>query len=95
MDIYTKCTDRLPFTYLIGWSELNLWYYGVRYAKKCNPSDIMKTYYTSSRRVHDLIIEQGMPDVVEVRRTFDTIDGAKTWEIKVLRRLNVVNKKIY
>lgn len=27
--------DNQPYTYLIGWSKLNKWYYGVRYSKKC------------------------------------------------------------
>ena len=25
--------DRTPYTYLIGWTKLDKWYYGVKYAK--------------------------------------------------------------
>lgn len=42
MYIYT------PYTYLIGWSKHNIWYYGKRTAKNCHPNDFWVTYFTSS-----------------------------------------------
>lgn len=77
----------VPFTYIVGWSDLNLWYYGVRYRKGCCPSDLMTCYFTSSSIVHDLIRRHGIPDVVSVRRTFTTPKKALIWEQTVLRRL--------
>lgn len=47
----------IPYTYLLGWPEIDKWYYGVRYAKKCHPSDLWVTYKTSSRHV-DSIVKQ-------------------------------------
>ena len=39
--------DRTPYTYLIGWSNLNKFYYGVRYGKGCHPSDLWVKYFGS------------------------------------------------
>lgn len=89
MDIY----DRTPYTYLIGWSHLNKWYYGVRYAKGCHPSDLWTKYFTSSHIVMQLRIQVGEPDVIQIRRTFSTHKDAILWEYKVLRRLNVIKKE--
>ena len=41
----------MPYTYLIGWKEKNLWYYGVRYSKDCDTNDLWESYYTSSKYV--------------------------------------------
>jgi uncharacterized protein (DUF4415 family) len=58
-----------PFLYFIGWTELNVWYLGVRYGKGCSPLDLWTTYFTSSRRVADLREWYGEPDHVEVIAT--------------------------
>jgi hypothetical protein len=87
MDIYT------PYTYLIGWSKLNKWYYGVRYAQGCHPKDLWKTYFTSSKYVKGQRETYGEPDIVEVRKTFTTEKLARDWESIVLKRLNVVNEE--
>lgn len=80
-----------PFTYLIGWKNHDIWYYGVRYAKGCKPEDLWLTYFTSSAKVCQLRNELGEPDVIEVRRIFADAKAAKKWEEKVLRRLDVLN----
>lgn len=82
-----------PYTYLIGWSKHSVFYYGVRYAKKCHPDDLWVTYFTSSKSVKTFRKEHGEPDIVEVRRTFDCYEKAILWEYKVLRRMNVVKDK--
>lgn len=81
----------LPYTYLIGWTTLDTWYYGVRYSVNCHPSDLWVKYKTSSKYVEKFVDEHGDPDVIEVRKTFKTKDAALMWEETVLRRLNVVN----
>jgi hypothetical protein len=89
MSIYT------PYTYLIGWSAHNKWYYGVRYSKSsnclyetgCHPNDLWVTYFTSSVEVKRFIEMKGQPDVIEVRKTFDDAKSAQDWEDKVLKRL--------
>jgi hypothetical protein len=78
----------IPYTYLIGWSNLNIWYYGVRFQKDCNPDDLWKSYFTSSKHVKKFIKDHGDPDVRTVRKIFEDSKSARYWEHKVLRRLN-------
>jgi len=84
-----------PYTYLIGWTHLDKWYYGVRYAKGCHPSDFWDTYFTSSKYVQDLRESEGEPDVIQIRRVFDCPDKARMWEHKVLKRTNAVYEDRY
>lgn len=79
-----------PYTYLIGWSVHNLWYYGVRFAKNCHPGDLWVTYFTSSKYVAALREQHGEPDVVQVRKLFSSATKAQEWEETVLRRMNVL-----
>jgi len=79
-----------PYTYLVGWSNYDLWYYGVRFAKGCNPNDLWVTYFTSSNRVKHTREQYGEPDVVEIRRVFKNQDSARVWEHKVLKRMKVI-----
>lgn len=80
-----------PYTYLIGWAEYNLWYYGVRYAKECKPEDLWLTYFTSSKRVKSTRALLGEPNVVEIRKVFNGAKEARAWEYEVIRRMNIVN----
>jgi len=85
--IYTT----LPYTYLIGWSKLDLYYYGRRTAAGCHPSDLFESYFTSSDEVESYLSEHGPPDIVRIRRTFDTVEECCRWECTVLRRLDAKN----
>jgi hypothetical protein len=84
--LYT-CTDRTPYTYLIGWTATQKFYYGVRYSKGCTPDDLFVKYFTSSNLVKEMVISHGNPDVIQVRRIFNDKDSAISWENKVLRRI--------
>ena len=86
MNIYT------PYTYLIGWSKLNKWYYGARYAQGCQPKDLWKTYFTSSKAVEDFTNRNGQPDVIQIRRTFDNAKDCIEWEFKALKRIQSAQK---
>lgn len=83
----------MAYTYLIGWSKEDLWYYGVRYSKDATPSELFESYFTSSKYVHDAVEVLGSPDVVEIRKEFLCSEKARIWEHKVLRRLKVVTNK--
>jgi len=85
MNIYT------PYTYLIGWSEQDKWYYGVRYAKNCNPDELWVKYFTSSNYVKEFRKQYGEPDITQVRKVFDNQNSALLWEEKVLRKINANN----
>jgi hypothetical protein len=80
----------MPYTYLIGWSKFNIFYYGVRYSKKCNVNDLWVQYKTSSKYVHEFTKNNGDPDIIQVRKVFDNKDLALKWESKVLKRMDVV-----
>ncbi len=80
----------MPYTYLIGWSQQNKWYYGVRFGQKTRPSDLWKTYFTSSKLVKEFRQTYGEPDVVKIRRVFKTADTARKCETKVIQRLKLV-----
>ena len=82
----------VPYTYLIGWTSKDLWYYGVRYANNCNPNELFVSYFTSSVYVKEIINTLGVPDVIEVRKIFNNKTKARQWEHKVLTRLDVINK---
>lgn len=79
-----------PYTYLIGWKNQNKFYYGVRYANGCDPTEFLVTYFTSSIEVKKMIESHGLPDIVQIRRVFNSIEKARLWEHKVLRRMQVV-----
>lgn len=80
-----------PYTYLIGWSKLDKWYYGLKYAKGCCPSTFWVDYFTSSKYVAWMREFYGEPDVIQIRKTFDIAEVAIEWESRVLKKLNVIN----
>ena len=86
MSIYT------PYTYLVGWSNHNKYYYGARYKQGCHPNDFWNEYYTSSVKVGEYREQYGEPDVIQIRKTFDSKESAIAWEHKVLRRMKVVSE---
>lgn len=79
-----------PYTYHIAWTSIDKHYYGVRYAKGCNPNDLWSSYFTSSKEVKKYRELYGEPDVIEVRKVFTDAYSAKSWECRVLRKLNVL-----
>ena len=91
MTIYS---EHKPYTYLIGWTKYNVWYYGVRFAKHCQFDDLWHTYFTSSSSVHKFMgyVWPDEPDVIEIRHVFCNIDAARNWEHKVLKRMRVVHQ---
>lgn len=73
-----------PYTYLIGWSNLNKYYYGVRYKKDCEPNDLWVLYFTSSQEVQEYRAIYGDPDVIQVRKTFKTKEKLLLGSIRFL-----------
>lgn len=82
----------IPYTYLIGWTEQKKFYYGVRYSRNCEPSDLMTTYFTSSPKVSEMVASYGLPDIIQIRKTFSDTKKARLWEHKVLRRMKVLQE---
>lgn len=82
-----------PYTYLIGWSKRNIWYYGAQYGLKSNPKNLWKTYFTSSKYVKAFRTLYGEPDIIEIRKVFSSAKEAKIWETKVLTKLKAVDNE--
>ena len=82
----------IPYTYLIRWSKLRKYYYGVRYKQGCHPNGFWKDYFTSSPKVAEYRELHGEPDIIQIRRTFTNANDAIAWEAKVLRRMNVIKE---
>lgn len=91
----SNVSDRIPYTYLIGWSIHNKWYYGVRYGKACAPEDLWTTYFTSSKYVCKFRELNGEPDIIQIKKTFTCISQAMQYEHKILKRLGVIHKECW
>jgi hypothetical protein len=85
----------IPYTYLIGWSTQNKWYYGCQYHGKSDPKDLWSHYFTSSEAVKSFREEHGEPDQILVCETFDTALEAKQWEEEVLLAIPKEHRKLY
>lgn len=87
-----------PYCYLVGWSNHDKYYYGVRYAKDskclydtgCHPDDLWVTYFTSSEYVSEMREKYGEPDIIKIRRVFQDRVRALAWENKVIIRIGAV-----
>lgn len=83
--------ENKPFTYLITEKDTGKRYYGVRYAKGCCTSDLGVKYFTSSKVLKPKIKDNPNNYIFEIRRTFQSIEAAVTWEHKVLTRMDLMN----
>ena len=92
MSIYLDSEGYIPYTYLIGWSHYNKWYYGSEtgFIKKANPKNLWTTYFTSSDYVKAFRQKYGEPDVIQVRKTFSSKESTLMWESTVLKRINAI-----
>jgi hypothetical protein len=81
-------STNLPYTYLIGWSNLNVWYYGRRTAKNCHPEELWKKYFTSSNEVTKFRKKHGEPDIIQIRKTFTDSKKCSFWECRLLERID-------
>jgi hypothetical protein len=68
-----------------------MYYYGVRYKDGFGPESLGNPYFSSSKYVKKHIEKYGNPDIIQVRKIFDTKIAAKKWESKVLRRIDAAH----
>lgn len=78
------------YTYLLGWRDRDIWYYGYRGANETAPENDLPFYLSSSEEVYDTIRLYGYPDVEKVHKLFASKDEAKAFETKFLHRVNAV-----
>lgn len=81
-----------PFTYFLYWTKTNTWYYGSRYANGCKLTDLWTTYFTSSIYVKQHISLYGDPDLIKIRKIFETGEEAVIWENRTLKKLKKFRK---
>jgi len=76
-----------PYTYLIGWSELEKYYYGVRFANKVEPEkDLWVKYFTSSKHVKNFRESHGEPDIILIDMVFEIAQDAIDYEKLKIRQ---------
>lgn len=81
--------EPIYYTYLIGWSWLDMWYYGSQYGSKAHPDNLWVTYFTSSKHVTNFRAEHGEPDVrIIIKEDFKTREETRSYEARVLTRIN-------
>jgi hypothetical protein len=80
------------YTYLVGWSTHQKFYYGVRKSKKHPEKDLWNIYKTSSEYVKSFHKQHGEPDIIQVRKEFSDHKSALLWENKVLKKMNVTRR---
>lgn len=83
-----------PYTYFLYWGD-GTKYYGVRYSKKCHPSDLLVSYFTSSKYVKEKIQKSGLPHS-KIHKTFPgNKEAAILYENRVLRILKCPERSDY
>lgn len=63
------------------------------YAKGCLLSDIMTTYFTSSKKVKSYIKENGIPDIIVIDKIFNNKEFATLYEEQYLTNINAAKSK--
>ena len=67
-----------------------------QYKEIANPSDLLKTYFTSSRYARDAIKEVGVENVKKkILMTFDNADDCIAFETKLLERVDAMNNEMF
>lgn len=74
-----QLVDRTPFFYVIRNIETNIKYAGIKFSKGCKPSDLLTTYFTSSKTVKKLLAT-GSKFVVDKIIEFETKENAIEFE---------------
>lgn len=82
----------VAFTYALHWKNIGKSYYGVRYAKDCDTSDIGTKYFSSSREVKRIWKEHGRPLII-IDQMFTNVNEAQEYEVYVLQYNDVVNSE--
>lgn len=82
----------IPYTYILFFPTTNQYYYGVRWAKGCSPSDLFVSYFTSSSTIRKLIKEHGKEAFTfRVSRIFQTPKEAIDHETRFLKRVSAAS----
>ena len=84
LGINNNMKNTIPYTYRIKCLITQEYYYGVRFAKGCNPNDLWKFYFTHSKKIKQLREKYGDNCwKIEIRKIFKTATTAIKWENRV------------
>ena len=92
MSIYT------PYFYIIQEVSTKKYYAGSRWAKGCNPQELLKTngYITSSKKIKNLIRENGLESFIIVKiRAFSNKKEVHAYETRFLRKVDAKNNESF
>lgn len=82
--------ERNCYTYFLKWSDGKM-YYGCRYAKGCDPSDLWESYFTSSE-----YIPKETPTVIKVTRVFgENVSDCRNHESRFLKKVGAVKSDMW
>lgn len=87
---------RIPFTYIIG-DDSGYIYVGCRYGANCHPSQLLTTYFTSSKYVKPLI--QSDPSrwkILRLKQCASTEEAVATeceWQLEYVKHKKMLNKR--
>lgn len=86
-----KIGEYVPYVYIVYFHIVHKFYLGVRFGEGCHPSEFGKGYKSSSKKVRELWMEYGEPDLQIILRGFERASDAIEHEVKCLRYLDVLN----
>ncbi len=82
----------MPYVYFIKHIQTGIWYIGSKYAKSANPSTFLKTYFTSSEIIHELLKQSELIDIeYKILKVFKTIDETVEYENRLLIKTKAVS----
>lgn len=78
-----------PYTYVLKFIPTGQLYYGVRFREHCHPSELLVTYFSSSKIIKRLIQDNGVASFeLQIRQTFINKKLARDWEQRFLLKVN-------
>ena len=99
LNMQIKNTNQIrPYTYSLKFKATGQYYYGVRFKNvrdgRTPSEDFRHVYQTSSHQIHQMIADHG-EDAFEwkIRGTFDSIQEALDWEVRMLKRCKVLENQ--
>jgi hypothetical protein len=85
--------ETIPFSYYLYHQPTNQHYYGIKYRRGCNPSELWVSYFSSSLLVKRLIEQYGVDSFKwQVRKTFADTASAVLWEHRFLTRIDAAGR---
>ena len=87
-------TIYVPYTYWLFHKKTKKFYYGSRTAKDCNPTDLFKSYFSSSKIVKKIIKEEGVSAFLyRVDKKFRTAKDTLDYEYAILQKFQAGNNE--